>query len=119
MCNAAIHHTIYTEGVTFSDFTRLAKKHECTPEAVMTLMRPTWEGHDPLASFVKRLFTPSYGHVVIPYRPLLKLYLEWACAKQEQKDKVCACGCGKSLKSSFRRFASRECQKRGAAKTGQ
>jgi hypothetical protein len=94
------------ELVTFRAFSSLAKQKGFSETDLIDACRPWWEGHDPVGSFAKRVFTPMHGDVVIPYRPLLKLYSEWQQRKQEQRAKVCACGCGTPIKSTFKRYVN-------------
>lgn len=99
-------------GVTFGEFARLAEKNGFSQGALIEQCQSWWEGHDRVEAFAKRVFLPMYKDVVIPYRALLTLYAQWYAIQVEEKNKVCACGCGKSLVGSFRRYASRACKQR-------
>lgn len=104
--------SIFTQGVTFGQFAATAKKNGFDQAALVEVCKPWWEGNDPVTSFAKRVFLPMHKDVVIPYRTLLELYARWDAVQTEQKEKVCACGCGRPIKSKFKIFATTACRKK-------
>ena len=98
--------------VTFGEFARLAKQNGLTSDGLVEIVKPWWEGRDPKEQFAKRVFTPLYAQVIIPYRSLLLLYASWKEIREVEANKTCACGCGKPINSAFRRYASEACKQR-------
>ncbi len=99
---------------TFGDFAREATKRNFGPDDVLDYIK----NGDSLAerrALARRLFSPQYRDVGLPYRTLLKLYAGWRHQRRKvQGDGFCRAGCGRQISPARRRasYCSDLCRQR-------